>query len=64
MLPATSTKEAPWYIIPADDKWYARAAIADIISNRLDDMDVQFPEVGEVERAHYTTLAKQLEAEE
>ncbi|MFN9916849.1 MAG: polyphosphate kinase 2 family protein, partial [Pirellulaceae bacterium] len=33
MMVATSTKHAPWYLIPADDKWYARAAIADIISS-------------------------------
>ncbi len=37
-LSATSTKSTPWYIIPADDKWYARAAIADIIAGHLDSL--------------------------
>ncbi len=45
MLAATSTKEAPWYIIPSDDKWYARAAVADIISTKLAQMDLQYPQV-------------------
>lgn len=63
MLPATSTKKAPWFIIPADDKWYARAAIADIISSRLDNMEVEYPAVSDANRAHFAELAKKLEEE-
>jgi len=32
----TSTEQAPWFVIPADDKWYARLAIASIITKQFD----------------------------
>jgi PPK2 family polyphosphate:nucleotide phosphotransferase len=45
MLNATSTRWAPWYVIPADKKWFARALIADIISSRIRELKVKFPKV-------------------
>ncbi|MCY2974526.1 MAG: polyphosphate kinase 2 family protein [Planctomycetota bacterium] len=60
MMENTSTKQAPWYIIPADDKWYSRAAIADIITNQLEGMNLQYPEVTAEQRAHYQELAATL----
>lgn len=39
----TSTKEAPWFIIPADKKWYTRLAISQIIVDTLDKMELKFP---------------------
>ncbi len=62
-LPATSTKESPWYLIPADDKWYARAAVADIISSNLTSMDVQYPVVDAERASRFGELIKQLENE-
>ena len=61
MLPATSTDAAPWYVIPADDKWYARAAVADIIAGHVDALDIDFPKVSKDVLAHYEELAKKLE---
>jgi PPK2 family polyphosphate:nucleotide phosphotransferase len=43
----TSTPWAPWYIVPADPKWFARIAVAGIIANKLLAMDPQFPAVDE-----------------
>jgi PPK2 family polyphosphate:nucleotide phosphotransferase len=43
----TSTPWAPWYIVPADPKWFARIAVASIIANKLIEMDPQFPAVDE-----------------
>lgn len=63
MLSVTSTKEAPWHIIPADDKWYARAAVADIISSRLGELDLQYPKVDSDREKLFATLAKQLTKE-
>ena len=60
MMENTSTKQAPWYIIPSDDKWYSRAAIADIITNQLEGMNLQYPEVTAEQRAHYQELAATL----
>jgi PPK2 family polyphosphate:nucleotide phosphotransferase len=62
-LPATSTKSAPWYVIPADDKWYARAAIADIIATHLESLDLEYPKVSEQDEAKFALLAEQLKNE-
>ena len=43
----TSTAEAPWYIIPADRKWYTRSIVADIIDRRLLSLDLKYPTVSE-----------------
>ncbi len=42
---ATSTKECPWYIIPADQKWFARWLISEAVVNTLEDCDPQYPEL-------------------
>ena len=63
-LPATSSKSTPWYIIPADDKWYARAAVADIIAGHLESLDLQYPKVSPEDEAKYAVLAKQLQEQE
>ncbi len=39
----TSTKWAPWYIIPADHKWFTRAAVADIINAKLESLGLHYP---------------------
>ncbi len=62
-LSATSTKAAPWYVIPADDKWYARAAVADILTAKLESLELEYPTVTPEERATYDGLAQQLENE-
>ncbi len=43
MAPATSTRDAPWHVIPADHKWFARAAIADIIAKTIEGLDLEPP---------------------
>ena len=45
MLSKTSTSWAPWYIIPADYKWAARALVADVIAGKIEDMDLSYPKV-------------------
>ncbi len=59
-LSNTSTKWAPWYVIPADDKWYARAAIADIISAKLEALELEYPHVPKEERAQLDEWARRL----
>ncbi len=63
-LSATSTKSTPWYVIPADDKWYARAAVADIIANHLHSLDLQYPKVLPEDEEKYAMLAKQLQSQD
>ena len=63
MLSATSTEAAPWYVIPADKKWFARACVADIITARLRELNLQYPKVSEAEAAALAEAKRQLEAE-
>jgi len=46
----TSTPHAPWYIIPADKKWFTRIAAAAIIANKLVEMNPQFPVISGSQR--------------
>ena len=43
MITATSTKAAPWYIVPADNKWYTRYVVSQITLQALKKIDPQFP---------------------
>ena len=45
LIKNTSTEKSPWYIIPADDKSYARIAIASAIITALDEMELEYPTV-------------------
>ena len=50
MIEATSSEEAPWFVIPADHKWFTRLAVADVIVETLEGLDLHFPEVSEAQR--------------
>ncbi len=45
MIQNTASKHAPWYVIPADNKWFTRLAVASAAIEALDSLDLQFPEV-------------------
>jgi PPK2 family polyphosphate:nucleotide phosphotransferase len=62
-LSHTSSPEAPWYVIPADDKWYARAAVADIIAAHLESLDLEFPEVSKEVSTQFENYSKALRDE-
>ena len=49
-LAATSHRHAPWYVVPADHKWFAQAVVADVIVQTLDDLDLSFPKLKASER--------------
>ncbi|NTW23418.1 MAG: polyphosphate kinase 2 family protein [Lentimicrobium sp.] len=51
MLTETSTEHAPWYVIPADRKWFMRYAVSNIIINRLLELNVDYPVLPEYEKA-------------
>jgi len=50
MIEATTSDEAPWHVIPADHKWFTRLAVADVIVETLEGLDLHFPEVSEAQR--------------
>jgi PPK2 family polyphosphate:nucleotide phosphotransferase len=62
-LRATSTRQAPWYVIPADRKWFLRTAVAAIIVQHLSDMDPQYPTPSQQERREMREAVASLSAE-
>jgi PPK2 family polyphosphate:nucleotide phosphotransferase len=46
MIRHTATPEAPWYVVPADNKWFTRVVVAAAIIQTLDSLDLKYPEVG------------------
>jgi len=64
MLEATSTGHAPWYVIPADHKWFMRMAVADIIVETLQGLKLEYPTVTEEKRRELEAARKMLEEEE
>lgn len=63
MLCATSTEHAPWYVIPADHKWFMRACVADIITAQIDRLNLAWPTVSEEKRQELEVLKREIEAE-
>lgn len=63
MLNSTSTSYAPWYVVPADNKWYLRAVVADVISKRVDELDLKYPTVSEEKMARLAKVREELEEE-
>jgi PPK2 family polyphosphate:nucleotide phosphotransferase len=62
-LRATSRPHAPWYAIPADDKPFMRMTVARIIAERLELLDLRYPEVGDAERERFDEMRALLEAD-
>jgi PPK2 family polyphosphate:nucleotide phosphotransferase len=60
---ATSTEWAPWYVIPADRKWFARTAIANIIVAKLEALGLEYPTLTGDAAVQLTHFRQQLEAE-
>jgi PPK2 family polyphosphate:nucleotide phosphotransferase len=63
MFNHTSTKEAPWHIIPADNKWFMRAAVADVIIAKLESMNLSYPKVSEEHQQNLLKAKELLEQE-
>ena len=59
----TSTEFAPWYIIPADRKWFTRLVVADIICTKLQELNLQYPQLSEEYKQQLSAAKKNLEAE-
>ena len=60
----TSTENSPWYVIPADDKPYARIAVAAAIISAMDSMGLKYPEVSEEKVAELQKIREELLADE
>jgi len=63
MLSATSTEWAPWYVIPADHKWFARICASAVLAHTLITIDPKYPTVGPEQKQALAAAKVQLEAE-
>lgn len=59
----TSTDDCPWYVIPADKKWYARLVISKIINNKLKELKLEFPVLDKKDASNLSSYKDQLLAE-
>jgi PPK2 family polyphosphate:nucleotide phosphotransferase len=59
-IAATSTDHAPWFIVPADNKWFTRLAIASIIYRELESLEIDYPAISEQHRQALLVAREQL----
>jgi PPK2 family polyphosphate:nucleotide phosphotransferase len=64
MIRHTSAKQAPWHVVPADHKWFARVVIGSTIVSALDGLDLHFPKVDKADRSEFRQVREALLAEE
>lgn len=62
-MAATSTEKSPWYVIPADKKWFTRLAISEVIVRKLESLGLHYPKVTDEEMAELLEAKKVLESE-
>lgn len=62
-ISATSTKNSPWYVIPADKKWFTRLAVSEIIVNKMESLNMHYPVVTEAHKQELVAAKKTLESE-
>lgn len=60
----TATQHAPWYVVPADHKWFARVVIGSVINAALEKLDLRFPRADKASLEEFEQVRKALEKEE
>jgi PPK2 family polyphosphate:nucleotide phosphotransferase len=59
----TSTKHAPWYVIPSNHKWFRDLAISEIVADAMEDMDLKLPpsqvDIAEISRKYHAAVVQQ-----
>ena len=60
MIQGTATKHAPWYVVPADNKWFARVIVAAAVIEALADLDLAYPKVDEEKLKELSTTKRKL----
>src|SRR5579864_5102915 len=61
MIRNTSTEHAPWYVVPADNKWFTRLVISTVIVDTLESLDLAYPKVDDAKRKELEAAKKGLE---
>jgi PPK2 family polyphosphate:nucleotide phosphotransferase len=60
MIQNTATKHAPWYVVPADNKWYTQLIVASAIISTLEELDLSFPDVDKEKKKELETVRESL----
>jgi polyphosphate kinase 2 (PPK2 family) len=60
MIRNTATQHAPWYVVPADNKWFTRLVISTVIVDALESLKLAYPKVGDAKRKELEAAKKQL----
>ena len=60
MIQQTATKEAPWYVVPADNKWFTRVVVGSAVIETLASLDLAYPEVDQSKLKELATAKKKL----
>jgi len=60
MIRNTATKAAPWYVVPADNKWFTRVIVAAAVIEALDSLDLKYPKVSDSKLKELATAKKGL----
>jgi PPK2 family polyphosphate:nucleotide phosphotransferase len=63
MIRHTATDHAPWYVVPADNKWFTRLVVSAAIIDALDELDLAFPKIDEENRQKLAEARAMLEGE-
>lgn len=64
MIRETSTEESPWFVVPADNKWYTRVVVAAAVIDALDSLDLGYPKVSAAHRKDLVAARAELLSEE
>src|SRR5690349_10728967 len=62
MIRNTATKHAPWYVVPADNKWFTRVVVGAAIIDALDDLDLHYPKVSDAKLKELAAAKRALQA--
>ena len=62
-IAATAAPHAPWYVVPADNKWFTRLIVAAAVHDAMDRLDLRFPEIDDVQRTALAAARQILERE-
>lgn len=62
-MQATSTEKSPWYVIPADNKWFTRVAVSEIICRHLESMKLHYPVLSDEQKAELDKCKEMLGSE-
>jgi len=59
-LEATSTEWAPWYVVPADQKWVARSIVASILRETISGLELRYPQLTAEQQSKFAAAREEL----